>query len=104
MAEISKQNLIVKGTNQCNEKWTQSSAVGGKKFVLTSKSKPCAKSQNLQDIPFDLKQHRKLRKATMIRNRAVHDLKEPTIEQANMMFDYVATFIENYIKSAERKL
>jgi hypothetical protein len=55
MAEISKQNLIVKGTNQCNEKWTQSSAVGGKKFVLTSKSKPCAKSQNLQDIPFDLK-------------------------------------------------
>ncbi len=44
---------------------------------------------------------RKLREAIMIRNRAVHDLKEPTIDQANMMFDYVATFIKNYIKNAE---
>ena len=48
-----------------------------------------------------MEDHRKLREATMIRNKAVHDLKEPTIDQANMMFDYVSTFIENYIKNAE---
>jgi len=45
----------------------------------------------------------KLREAIMIRNHAVHDLKEPTIDQANMMFDYVASFIENHIKN-ERKI
>jgi len=50
-----------------------------------------------------IEEQRKLREATMIRNRAVHDLKEPTIDQANMMFDYVATFIENYIKNAEQQ-
>ncbi|MBF8278298.1 MAG: hypothetical protein HW406_1799 [Candidatus Brocadiaceae bacterium] len=44
----------------------------------------------------------KLCEATMIRNRAVHDLTEPTMDQANMMLDYVATFIRNYIKNAEQ--
>jgi len=49
----SNQNLIGKGSNQRNEKWTGSSAVGGRKLEATMVIRKVIKKYNINEQPND---------------------------------------------------
>ncbi len=47
-------------------------------------------------------EHRHLKEATAVRNKAVHDLKEPKRQDAKKVFDYIESFIRKYIGKTEQ--
>ena len=53
IAVTSNQHRIVKGSNQRNEKWTGSSAVGGRKLEATMVISKVIKKYNINEQPND---------------------------------------------------